>query len=1436
MYFSNRRRLKNVRCILITSLLIFALVLPGGIYHPKKAKAEPITVGFVALVISVSFVGGCVIGIWKYCLTTPIQNWDYLDACNAMLVSGVRSSITGIGAIFTPHLTWGIKVAEIAVDAAFDIGLTVTLDVYLEEILRPYLGPVCAIDLFLHYPTKANLQIVKDELETLKNTISNDPDILTLAQDLVNLVDPSTDAITQRVRVNGIYCEIPTQSDYVFELPYNKSFNFSGTLETDDLEDYVSMEVMIKNGENWIPFDYAGFGNVLGQVTYTSGYLTGNDLLRWAGLPENTPGTVEISLRANVYEDDSIVQTINYYDDTSTLPGFQDTDSPNIVEINIIPDTHPYFSSPGIAPSNPTINENVIFSIQYNDEDGDLVDDGSVNVFVDSTEYLMTGPSNESGTIFSSAGQTFSEGTHNYYFTGTQYGEQFRYPSGSSTLSFTVTENSPDGLSISANPPSITICGLESSQITATLTNGGYPVEGQEVAFVILEGSGYLSQTTDETNSQGKAFTTFTPDSIGITTIGAIVNGLPIAQTNVVVSNCSANIDIVMFLDSCDETSSKYEIEAEITNSSSGEPLGNADVTISVKKLDGSYFGELYDQGITGNPITTTTSAYGDVDVLLTVTEASDIQVFVECNSTTKIINNNVYAGCIEPTIIEPFTEIPINVTNWPTNAIAISPDGNKLATLKGRDVVIFKIDKWQRTGEWMPWLSLPHPGGENALCVAWSPDGNYLAAGFEDPGSNDPGLIVWNTGNNTEDFSVRYERMQSDSYEDVYSISWSPGSNYLMTGERLISPNGGRARIWNLSGSNTWTSPQGADDVNAVAWASSDYKAVGFNVGEVRIYNSSNSLRATIPSWDEQQVYSLAWNPDGTLLAVGVDNAGAHSPIYVYDTNGTQTGSFSEHDNAVTGLNWHTITGKLVSCGYTQDIRVWESQGSPSLIFGSGSLVDVAWTENGQEVLAADCSSDKLYVYAPYDGSGPMITIQQPSDNYQTNNSSITIIGSIHDTHLVDTAQISINGGTATELTLDEDNNFIYFVALVEGINTITIDAGDGCSNASSKSITVERIIPIPDFLISSSPQTQSAGPDENAVYSINLVAINEFSSPLTLSAFGLPADTTCDFSENPTTPSSTVNLTLTPSVITPIGLYEITVSASGGGKSHQITVDLVVNQPEISIQSDNKGIPDGTEEFPFGNVSVGSNSSVTFKIENLGNASLNLSGSPIVQISGTNAADFRVTQQPPASVCPGGLVSFTIQFTPGDVGQRSAAVSINNNDSDENPYNFTITGIGTEVIVAPIINPIPDHSTTEGHVYTGPTPSLSQGTMPVTWSKITGPEDMTINGTTGVVSWLNPTSVGSTFTVTILATNSAGDDLESWQVTVTAANDICEGDFDADSDVDGSDLATFAADFGRTDCDTGDPCEGDFDGDNDVDGSDLAVFAADFGRTDCP
>jgi hypothetical protein len=62
------------------------------------------------------------------------------------------------------------------------------------------------------------------------------------------------------------------------------------------------------------------------------------------------------------------------------------------------------------------------------------------------------------------------------------------------------------------------------------------------------------------------------------------------------------------------------------------------------------------------------------------------------------------------------------------------------------------------------------------------------------------------------------------------------------------------------------------------------------------------------------------------------------------------------------------------------------------------------------------------------------------------------------------------------------------------------------------------------------------------------------------------------------------------------------------------------------------------------------------------------------------------------------------------------------------------------------------------------------------------------------------------------------------------------CEGNFDNDLDVDGSDAATFKAFFGRSEffnpCTNESPCHGDFDCDVDVDGTDAGLFKRNFSR----
>src|SRR5439155_8444101 len=123
----------------------------------------------------------------------------------------------------------------------------------------------------------------------------------------------------------------------------------------------------------------------------------------------------------------------------------------------------------------------------------------------------------------------------------------------------------------------------------------------------------------------------------------------------------------------------------------------------------------------------------------------------------------------------------------------------------------------------------------------------------------------------------------------------------------------------------------------------------------------------------------------------------------------------------------------------------------------------------------------------------------------------------------------------------------------------------------------------------------------------------------------------------------------------------------------------------PEIDVRGNSISITDGdttpaaTDGTDFGAADpVGGTVDHTFTIANTGLGALNLTGSPKVQITGANAADFTVTVQPTSPVAPSGTTTFTIHFDPSAQGLRTASVTIANDDSDENPYDFNIQGSG--------------------------------------------------------------------------------------------------------------------------------------------------------------
>lgn len=123
---------------------------------------------------------------------------------------------------------------------------------------------------------------------------------------------------------------------------------------------------------------------------------------------------------------------------------------------------------------------------------------------------------------------------------------------------------------------------------------------------------------------------------------------------------------------------------------------------------------------------------------------------------------------------------------------------------------------------------------------------------------------------------------------------------------------------------------------------------------------------------------------------------------------------------------------------------------------------------------------------------------------------------------------------------------------------------------------------------------------------------------------------------------------------------------------------------EQEVNVQGNATDIADGdntpttADWTDFGSTDVTSGTiSRTFTIQNTGTLSLNVGA---VTFSGANAADFSVSILPNPIVGAGLSTNVTIIFNPSATGLRTATMSIVNNDSNENPYNFSIQGTGTE------------------------------------------------------------------------------------------------------------------------------------------------------------
>ncbi|HYF37818.1 MAG TPA: choice-of-anchor D domain-containing protein, partial [Prosthecobacter sp.] len=262
----------------------------------------------------------------------------------------------------------------------------------------------------------------------------------------------------------------------------------------------------------------------------------------------------------------------------------------------------------------------------------------------------------------------------------------------------------------------------------------------------------------------------------------------------------------------------------------------------------------------------------------------------------------------------------------------------------------------------------------------------------------------------------------------------------------------------------------------------------------------------------------------------------------------------------------------------------------------------------------------------------------------------------------------------------------------------------------------------------------------------------------------------------------------------------------------------------PEIAVSGNATTITSGdsspstADHTDFGSVPAVSGTVVrTFTITNTGTGALSLTGTPKVVVSGTHAAEFTVTTQPTSPVAAtNGTSTFQITFDPTAAGTRTATVSIANDDSDENPYTFAVSGLGTAM---PTVSN-PTHTNVTGTTVTlGGTVDSDNGSAITARGVIYSPTSVNANpsiddsGTTFVV--VSPAATG-TFTTDITgltagiqysyrawATNGVGRNYTTASTFTTSAPLVPEiavsGNATSIVDGDSTPSATDHTDFGN-------------------------------------
>jgi WD40 repeat protein/tRNA A-37 threonylcarbamoyl transferase component Bud32 len=272
--------------------------------------------------------------------------------------------------------------------------------------------------------------------------------------------------------------------------------------------------------------------------------------------------------------------------------------------------------------------------------------------------------------------------------------------------------------------------------------------------------------------------------------------------------------------------------------------------------------------------------------------------------------------------------------------SVAFSPDGNHILT--GSFHGTAKVWSVRTLSEKMT-LPLQEAVSSDAIRFEYSPDGKRIAS-ISDGGT----VKLWDAATGRMLMVLcRDQRRLDFRAQQRRALAFSPDGNYLAAG----------GKVWNAENGTEVTALHAAEEHAVCLRFSPDGKriaSVDLN-GMLKIWDAGTAKELLAVRVDEEvirQISPISFSPDGNQIV----SAGSDGTVRIWDTNtGAETMTLRGHTNIVNAVNFSPDGKRIISGSRDGTARVYDATtGAELLTLQAGSSVaTVAFSPDGKTVAA---------------------------------------------------------------------------------------------------------------------------------------------------------------------------------------------------------------------------------------------------------------------------------------------------------------------------------------------------------------------------------------------------------------------------------------------------------------------------------------------------